>query len=60
MEYLTSRRARGKSPFAFAAVDLGENDLVVRIPHFDVHPDSGAGRSKAIGSGIVKLNFVIT
>lgn len=55
-----SRGVGGEGPPAFAAVDFGQDDLVVGITDFNMHANLGAGGSKAIGPGIVQLQLVIT
>ena len=49
-----------KSPLSLSAVNLGEDDLVIRIADLDVHADAGTGRSESISAGIEQLNFVMT
>ena len=57
--FIWTWRAGSECPLSLAAVDLGEDDLVLRITDLDVHADSRAGRSEPVRARIVQLNLVI-
>ena len=53
------RHPGGEGELALAAVHLGQDDLVVRVPDLYVHPDLGAGGGEAVSARVVELDFVI-
>ena len=54
------RGVGGEGELALAAVHLGQDDLVVRVPDLHVHTNLRTGGGKAISSGVVELHFVIS
>ena len=49
----------GEGPLALAGVDLGHDDLVLRVADLHVHPDLGARGGEPVGPGVVQLQLVV-
>ena len=53
------RGVGGEGELALAAVHLGQDDLVVRVPDLHMHPNLRTRGGKAISPGVVQLDFII-
>ena len=54
------RHVRGEGELALAAVNLGQDDLVVRVPDLHMHSYLRTRSCKPVSSWIIQLNFVIS
>ena len=59
-DHVLPGHVRGECELALAAVHLGQDDLVVRVPDLHVHPDLGTGGGEPVGPRVVQLHLVVT
>ena len=53
------RGVGGEGELALAAVNLGQDDLVIGVSDLNMHSYFRTGGSKSISSGIIQLDFIV-
>ena len=58
-EDMLTRSVGGEGELALAAVHLGQDDLVIRIPDLHMHANLRTGGCKPVSPGVVQLHLVV-
>ena len=59
-DHVLPGHVRGECELALAAVHLGQDDLVVRVPDLYVHTNLGAAGGEPVGPRIVQLQNTVS